>query len=142
LIKEIIDEFCPRWTPGGVVLYIGDADEKFAHYDEASLRALGVEIEQHGKMPDLIVHDIRRNWLVLIEAVTSHGPVDPKRKGELETLFRQSTAPLVLVTTFLNRAAMMRYLPEIAWETEVWCASDPTHLIHFNGERYLGPYNA
>jgi adenine-specific DNA-methyltransferase len=141
LVKEVIDEFCPRWTPGGVVLYVGDTDDKFAHYDDAALRGLGVQIEQHGKMPDLIVHDVRRNWLVLIEAVTSHGPVDPKRKSELETLFRHSTAPLVLVTTFLNRAAMIGDLPKIAWETEVWCASDPTHLIHFNGERYLGPYN-
>ena len=81
-------------------------------------------------------------WLVLIEAVTSHGPVDGKRRGELARLFGESSAPLVYVTTFLNRQAMMRYLPEIAWETEVWCASDPTHLIHFNGERYLGPYQS
>jgi adenine-specific DNA-methyltransferase len=140
LIKEIIDEFCPRWTPGGVVLYIGDAGEKFALYDETAFRDLGVEIDQHGKMPDVIVHYTQRNWLLLIEAVTSHGPVDPKRRSELETLFRHSSAPLVYVTTFLDRASMTSDLPNIAWETEVWCASDPTHLIHFDGERFLGPY--
>jgi adenine-specific DNA-methyltransferase len=141
LIAEIIDEFCPRWTPSGTLLYVGDADDKFVHYDADALQDLGVVVEQHGKMPDLIVHDTARGWLVLIEAVTSHGPVDGKRRGELQALFRASTAPLVYVTAFRNRQAMMRYLPEIAWETEVWCASDPTHLIHFNGERYLGPYD-
>jgi hypothetical protein len=92
-------------------------------------------------MPDVIVHDVKRGWLVLIEAVTSHGPVDGKRHAELAALFVGSTAPLVYVTTFLDRHAMSTYLTEIAWETEVWCASDPTHLIHFNGERFLGPYN-
>lgn len=141
LVKHIIEEFCERWTPGGVVIYIGDTDDKFAHYDRDALAVLGVTIEEHGKMPDVVVHDVNRGWLVLIEAVTSHGPVDGKRRGELARLFASSSAPLVYVTTFLDRQAMMRYLPEIAWETEVWCASDPTHLIHFNGERYLGPYH-
>jgi adenine-specific DNA-methyltransferase len=142
LVSQIISEFCPRWTPKGVPLYVGDTDEKFVHYDADTLRALGILIEEHGKMPDIIVHDVVRGWLVLIEAVTSHGPVDAKRKGELHKLFESSTIPVVYVTTFLDRQAMMRYLPEIAWETEVWCASDPTHLIHFNGERYLGPYDS
>jgi hypothetical protein len=36
---------------------------------------------------------------------------------------------------------MSRYLGEIAWETEVWVADAPSHLIHFNGERFLGPYD-
>jgi hypothetical protein len=140
LVKRIIEEFCERWVPGGAVIYIGDTDDKFAHYDRDALAALGVVIEEHGKMPDVIVHDVSRGWLLLIEAVTSHGPVDGKRHGELARLFATSSAPLVYVTTFPDRQAMARYLPEIAWETEVWCASDPTHMIHFNGERYLGPY--
>ncbi|MGI8846681.1 MAG: BsuBI/PstI family type II restriction endonuclease [Candidatus Dormibacteria bacterium] len=141
LVSEIIKEFCPRWTPNGAVLYVGDTDEKFIHIRADVLRALDIVVEEHGKMPDVIVHDVTRGWLVLIEAVTGHGPVDGKRRGELQALFSSSTAPLVYVTEFLDRQAMMRYLPEIAWETEVWYASDPTHLIHFNGERYLGPYD-
>lgn len=76
----------------------------------------------------------------MVEAVTSHGPVDPKRRAELEALFAESTVPLVFVTAFLSRQAMVRYLDEIAWETEVWVADAPTHMIHFNGERFLGPY--
>lgn len=78
--------------------------------------------------------------MLLIEAVTSHGPVDPKRYDELESLFKEATPGLVYVTAFPNRSLMARYVGEIAWETEVWCASDPTHLVHFNGVRFLGPY--
>lgn len=92
-------------------------------------------------MPDLVVHFTEKNWLVLVEAVTSHGPVNAKRRGELKALFEGSFAPLVYVTAFLTRRALNEYLGEIAWETEVWVAEAPTHLIHFNGERFLGPYD-
>jgi adenine-specific DNA-methyltransferase len=140
LVKQIIDEFCPRYTPGGRPIYVGDTDEKWAYFDEEALTALGVSIETHGKMPDVVVSHLERNWLVLIEAVTSHGPVDPKRRNELRTLFKDSRAGLVFVTAFLTRKAMVKYLDEISWETEVWVAESPDHLIHFNGERFLGPY--
>ena len=83
---------------------------------------------------------VERNWLVLIEAVTSHGPINVLRHNQLKNIFAGSTAGLVFVTTFLARATMRKYLPEIAWETEVWVADAPDHLIHFNGERFLGPY--
>jgi type II restriction enzyme len=91
-------------------------------------------------MPDVVVHYREKNWLVLIEAVTSQGPVDSNRRQELRELFAHSTAPLVFVTAFLTRQATVRYLSEIAWETEVWVADAPSLLIHFNGEHFLGPY--
>ncbi len=91
-------------------------------------------------MPDVIAYIEKKNWLVLIEAVTSHGPVDAKRRNELKALFKSSRAGLVFVTAFLDRRSMVKYLSDISWETEVWVADAPSHLIHFNGERFLGPY--
>ena len=140
LVARIVEGFCPVFTPGGVVLYIGDADEKFAIHDDEGLRGLGITLDEHGKMPDLVVHDARRDWLVLVEAVTSHGPVNPKRREELRELFSASSAGLVFVTAFENRRTLAKYIADISWETEVWVAEDPTHLIHFDGERFLGPY--
>jgi adenine-specific DNA-methyltransferase len=98
-------------------------------------------VDLHGKMPDVVLHYVPKNWLILVESVTSHGPVDGKRHAELADLFRASTAGLVYVTAFPSRVVMSRYLAEIAWETEVWVADAPSHLIHFDGERYLGPYS-
>lgn len=140
LIKQMVEDFCSYFTPGGEVLYIGDADAKWAVFEQERLAGLGVEIDQHGKMPDLVVYLPEKDWLVLLEAASSHGPVDGKRHGELATLFAGSTAGLVYVSCFPDRREMRKYLAEIAWETEVWCADNPTHLIHFNGERFLGPY--
>jgi adenine-specific DNA-methyltransferase len=139
LIKEVIEHFCSRYTPGGRVLYVGDADEKFAIFSEEELGDLGVIIPEHGKMPDLVILDTSRGWLVVIEAVTSHGPINPKRLEELRELFAEASLPLVFVTTFLTRREMARFVEDISWETDVWVAESPSHLIHFNGERFLGP---
>lgn len=141
LLKQMIEDFCGYFTPGGQVLYVGDADEKWMIFAEDDLTALGVTVDSHGKMPDLVVFLPDRNWLVLMEAATSHGPVDGKRYHELQALFASATAGLVYVSCFPSREVMRKYFNQIAWETDAWCADNPTHLIHFNGERFLGPYD-
>ncbi len=141
LVKAILEEFCSRFTPGATPIYVGDTAKKWAHFDRAGLARLGVQIEAHGKMPDVVLHHTAENWLVLVEAVTSHGPMNMKRVVELRELFKGATAGLVFVTAFPDRKTMVRYLPDLAWETEVWVADDPSHMIHFNGERFLGPYD-
>lgn len=140
LLKKVIENFCAYFTPGGQVLYVGDADTKWTVFERRAFEGLGVVIDEHGKMPDLVVLLPDKNWLVLVEAASSHGPVDSKRRGELGTLFSGSKAGLVYVSCFPSREEMRKYVVDIAWETEVWCADNPTHLIHFNGERFLGPY--
>ncbi len=140
LIKTVVEEFCPCFVPGGTVVYIGDAENKFLHLDADYLQQLDVVIPAPAKMPDVVVHDTKRNWLLLIEAVTSTGPVDRKRRKELKDLFAGCKAGLVFVTAFSTRDVMRGFLTQISWETEVWVAEDPEHLIHFNGERFLGPY--
>lgn len=140
LLKAMVEDFCPRFTPGGQVLYIGDAGDKWALFERETLSSLNVEVDEHGKMPDLVIYLPDRNWLVLLEAASSHGPVDSKRQAELADLFIQSTAGLVYVSCFPDRAEFRKYVDKIAWESEVWCADHPTHMIHYNGERFLGPY--
>lgn len=142
LIRAIIADFAPRFAPGSVLVYVGDTGDKWGYFDAPLLAGLGVGVDSHGKMPDVVLYFTEKNWLLLVESVTSHGPVDGKRHAELTNLFAGSTAGLVYVTAFPNRAIMGRYLGEIAWETEVWVADAPSHLIHFNGVRFLGPYNA
>ncbi|RXK85214.1 restriction endonuclease [Chlorobaculum sp. 24CR] len=140
LIREIIENFAPRFAPGSVLVYAGDTGHKWGYFDAVLLSDLGVDVDVHGKMPDVVLYYKGKNWLLLVESVTSHGPVDGKRHDELKALFVNSKAGLVYVTAFPNRAVMSRYLGEIAWESEVWVADAPSHLIHFNGERFLGPY--
>jgi len=140
LIRAIIEDFGPRFAPGSVLVYAGDTGEKWGYFDAALLAKLGVDVDSHGKMPDVVLHYTKRNWLLLVESVTSHGPVDGKRHSELAHLFAGAKAGLVYVTAFPNRTIMARYLGEIAWETEVWVSEAPSHLIHFNGEHFLGPY--
>jgi adenine-specific DNA-methyltransferase len=140
LQKAIVEEFGPRFAPGAAVLYIGDTAKKHVVFDQSRLSELGVRITEHDKLPDIVMYRADQAWLFLIEAVTSHGPVSTVRMRQLRALVRDTQAGLIFVTAFLNRRQFKPYVADIAWETEVWIADDPDHLIHFNGHKFLGPY--
>jgi hypothetical protein len=142
LIRQIIELFGSRFVPGGELVYAGDTGEKWGYFNEALLKQRGVVVDNHGKMPDAVIYYPNKNWLILAEAVTSHGPVDAKRHDELSQLFKASKAGLVFVSAFPDRRTFTKYLEAISWETEVWIADNPSHLIHFNGARFLGPYSS
>jgi BsuBI/PstI restriction endonuclease domain/BsuBI/PstI restriction endonuclease HTH domain len=145
LIQAVVAEFAPRFAPGAALVYAGDTGSKWAFFDRELLLSLGGKLDDHGKMPDVVLFDKRRRWLLLVEAVTSHGPVSGKRRAELTRLFAGAVvggkvSGLVFVTAFPNRQVMGKYLADMAWETEVWVADAPDHMIHFNGDRFLGPH--
>lgn len=140
LQAAIVEEFGPRFAPGAKLLYLGDTENKTLILDSEGFEALGISAPYHDKLPDVVFYDQTRNWLFLVEAVTSHGPVSPKRHFELEEAFNECLANRIYVSAFLDFVAFKSFLTEIAWETEVWLAEIPDHLIHFNGDRFLGPY--
>lgn len=140
LIRAICEEFGPRFVPGGQLVYVGDTGEKWGYFDDKLFRSVGMAVDNHGKMPDVVLYYQDKRWLILAEAVTSHGPVDAKRHNELSDLFKGCTVGLVFVSAFPDRRTFTRYIESISWETEVWIADNPSHLIHFNGARFLGPY--
>lgn len=140
LIEKLINEFCPRYTPKADLIYIGDTDKKLTTLDKSMLSKLKIDASEHGKLPDLILYLKEKKWLVVIEAASSHGPVDSKRKIELEKLLSSESYGIILISAFPDRKTFSKYNKEIAWETDVWIADEPSHLIHFNGSRFLGPY--
>ena len=141
LQKKIIEEFLPRFGGGCTVLYIGDTANKLLHIEEDSLKRLNFLKLSHDELPDIIAYDPIHNWLYLIEAVHSSGPMSEIRVHELKKLLKNCKADLIFVTAFLKRDDFRKWSTDIAWETEVWIADNPDHLIHFNGSKYLGPYN-
>lgn len=135
-----IRDFVPRFTRGGHVLYVGDTADKRFYVDEARLKALGLYLDEHEKLPDIILYEEERNWIFLVEVVTSHGPMTTKRMKELDVFLSQCRAGKIYLTAFPDFATFRKYARDIAWETEVWVAEVPEHLIHFDGQRFLGPY--
>ena len=138
----VIGNMGPRFAPGATVLYLGDTAKKHVICEATELARLSIPITQHDKLPDIVLFDAKRNWLFLIEAVTSHGPVSPKRHRELEDMLVGCPADRVYVSAFLTRSDFRKYAADIAWETEVWLAENPDHMIHFNGMKFLGPPTA
>jgi type II restriction enzyme len=135
----VVHHFGPRFAPGASLLYLGDTAEKGFYVDGEALGLLGFEITTHDKMPDVVLYDSRREWLYLIEAVTSHGPMSPKRVLELQKVLEKCSAGLIFVSAFPDIKEFKKHADNIAWDTEVWLADTPGHLMHFNGDRFLGP---
>lgn len=135
----IIEQFAPRFAPGACLVYLGDTAKKNLFLDSDSLLSFGVALNDHDKLPDLIFVDDSKKWIFLIEVVTSHGPMTPKRLIELEHIFSKCTLGPVYISAFPDTLEFRKHVHEISWETEVWIANSPDHLIHFNGDRFLGP---
>jgi hypothetical protein len=139
LQKAIIEEFAPRFAPAAEVLYVGDTENKDLIKNREKLSAIGVNITDHDKLPDVILFMEDRNWLFFIEAVTSVGSMSVKRTNELEEMTVKCSCGKVYVTAFLDKSTYKKFVDLLAWETEVWISETPDHMIHLNGNRFIGP---
>lgn len=137
LQADIVNKLGPTFTNGGELLYLGDTADKMLHIDEDGLAEVGFSMNEHDKLPDVVIHDRAKNRLWLIEAVTSHGPISQTRFNQLEAILSESTVRRVYVSAFPDFATFKSFMEEIAWETEVWLADTPDHMIHFNGSHFL-----
>lgn len=129
-----------RFCPDTQVLYVGDAAKKLMHIETAVLESLKIPITRHDKLPDVVLYDSKKHHLFLIEAVTSHGPLSPKRQIELEKILESCTAKRIYISAFLNFREFKRHIESIAWDTEVWIRENPDHMIHFNGPKFFTMY--
>lgn len=135
----IISEFAPRFAPGSILLYVGDTAKKNLYQVNTKLEELGIPINLHSKLPDVVLFDENKDWIFLVEAVTSHGPVSPKRLIELEDMLEKCKSGKIYVSAFHDIKEFKKHSSEIAWETEVWLSEIPDHMIHFNGDKFFGP---
>jgi len=136
---KVINYFAPRYVPGGKVLYLGDMANKDLYRNDVILKEIGIPISEYSKFPDIVIYDEARQWLFLIEVITLHGPVSPERMLELEESLKDCRVGKVYVSAFPDKAEFKKYVADIAWETEVWIADTPDHIIHYNGDRFIGP---
>lgn len=137
--KAVIEEFLSRFLQKPRILYLGDTAKKDLVVDQERLNALNLDLDQHDRLPDIVVVDEARGWLFLIEAVHSSNPVSPLRHLALERLVANCPLGKVFVSAFEDMDSFGKWVKKISWETEIWVASDPTHMIHYNGDRFYGP---
>lgn len=137
LQKCIVEDFLARFGMGAEVLYIGDTSDKFLFKNHEVLNQIGFFTLEHEELPDVVAYCHEKNLLFLIEAVHSAGPMSEIRVRKLKKQLEKCTAYPIFVTTFLNKKEFRKWVTEIAWETEVWIADNPEHMIHFNGYKFL-----
>jgi len=138
----VLSRFFPRWGEGAKPVVVRGHAQFSRHDYQKQLLRFGISVVDRWELPDIVAYSEEKNWLFLIEAVHSSGPISPIRLLELKRLAKECTADIVFVTAFLTRDTFRKFAPEIAWETEVWIADAPDHMVHFDGDKFLGPYKA
>jgi hypothetical protein len=138
LQKAIIENFASRFAPNSECLYVGDTTQKDLVKLEDKLTEIGFEVTFHDKMPDIILYSDEKKWLYFIEAVTSVGPMEPKRVKEIMEMTKNVKVKKIFITAFLDFKTYKKFSEQLAWETEVWIAEIPDHMIHLNGHKFLG----
>ena len=139
LHKEVLEKFAPLFAGGSELLYIGDTEKKDLKLEKEKLSELGFPITMHELIPDIILYDEKKDWLYLIECVASTGPMSVDRVYQIKKAYKGKSG-LVFVTTFQDWKGYRKFIGEIAWETEIWIADFPDHMIHMNGNKFMGPY--
>ena len=139
LQKDIIEKFAPRFAPNCVCLYVGDTINKNLINNTEKLKELGFEIIIHDTMPDIILYREDKDWIFFIEAVASSGAMTPERINKINAMTREVKSGKIFVTAFPSFLLYKKVSSQLAWETEVWLADMPDHMIHLNGDRFLGP---
>lgn len=139
LQKAIIEQFLPRFGFEAAVLYVGDTEDKFMYMDQNSLESIHFFELNHEMLPDIVAYSKEKNLLYLIEAFHSTGEWNEIRLRTVVKKLQESgcTAIPVFFTAFETKAIFRQKAKDIAWETEVWLADNPDHLIHFNGSKFL-----
>lgn len=138
--KAVIEEFLPRFSKGASVLYLGEASKRLVHIEQSALDSIGLSDLSAGALPDVVAYEKERDWLYLIEAVHSSNPIDDMRHLALRELTKEVTCERLFVSAFANSGSFARFSKHISWETAVWIADQPDHLVHFDGSHYLTPY--
>lgn len=141
LQKAIIEEFAPRFAQNSIVLYVGDTKDKDLYKDVELLEKLKISMGDHEKLPDVILYQKEKKWIYFIEAVTSVGPISPKRIVEITDMTRNCKLGKIYVTAFIDMKTFKKFTEQLAWETEVWLSEMPDHMIHLNGDKFMGPRN-
>lgn len=137
LQRDIIQKFLPNFGMGAEILYLGDTTDKYLIREDEKLKAINFFELEHEELPDVVAYSPQKNLLFMIEAVHSSGQMDEIRVKKLKDKLKTCPANLIFVSAFENKKAFRKFSDDIAWESEVWIADAPEHMIHFNGYKFL-----
>lgn len=139
LQKAILEEFAPRFAGYSECLYVGDSTDRDLVNNVSKMEQLGFNINVHNKMPDIILYRADKDWIYFIEAVASGGPISWKRREEIIKMTENVKSGRIFVSAFPDCDTFIKFAKDLAWETEVWLANSPNHMIHLNGNKFIGP---
>ena len=133
ITKAVIEEFAPRFLEQPHVVWVSESGNKVVSRDDIHARKLRLRLDVEKLLPDIILVDLAAMTIVFVEVVSTDGPINTKRRRELLALAEEGGHPessVAFVTAFISRqGAIKKALPDLAWNSFVWVASEPEGLI-------------
>ncbi|HEX8271159.1 MAG TPA: BsuBI/PstI family type II restriction endonuclease [Longimicrobiaceae bacterium] len=136
ITRAVVEDFAPRFLRTPAVVWVSESKRKVVARDEELARAVGLPIEAHKVLPDIILADLATPdpLLVFVEAVASDGPISDARRRDLLRILEEGghdPRNAAFVTAFLDRGVgpWRRLAPSIAWDSFVWFVSEPDRIV-------------
>ncbi len=134
----VIEKFIPQFAPQAKVLFLRGSDDRPLILASGALQRLGVPINKVDKLPDAVLHLPKRRLLILLELNT---PITTKQRNQIERLLAECSTMREYVSALSDWQAYSRAGNSFAWDTHVWLAEVPEHMMHYNGMKFLGPHH-
>lgn len=136
LEKSVVEVFGHAFLNEPQVVYLGETSPRKGYQNRTLMRRLNLPIDTAASLPDVILFSETDLHLVIIEVVTSSGPVNSIRLEQLQK-FTKGPRKLGIKTTYVSafpsRAVFRKFVEDIAWGSSVWIENEPNNIVHFEG---------
>jgi hypothetical protein len=136
--KAVIEEFSKRFLGQPGVIFLSESGNKVLKRDDVLASAIGLKIPADKYLPDILLVDLspKEPLIVFVEVVATDGPISAPRKEAFLEITRSAGFPdgnVAFVTAYLDRGkpAFKKTVPELAWNSFAWFASEPDHIVAF-----------
>lgn len=134
LEKSIVEIFGHAFLRDPQVVYLGDANPKRSYQNRIVMRRLNFPINIALPLPDVILFSAEESRLVIVEAVSTSGPVNSIRLEQLQKFTkgpRKLGYRISYISAFPSRSIFRKFVEEIAWGSSVWIENEPHNIVHF-----------
>jgi BsuBI/PstI restriction endonuclease domain/BsuBI/PstI restriction endonuclease HTH domain len=137
LTRSVIETFALNFLHEPAVVMISESAKRMTYRDESLSKAIGLAIAPDQVLPDVVLVDLGSvpPLLVFVECVVTDGPVDERRREELERLALASgfrVEDCVYVTAFGDRAEspFRAIASALSWGSFAWFATEPASVMY------------
>ena len=137
VFQAVLGKFRRRFAPGSEVLWVSEQRSRLVRLGHSRRNLLELPLPEGIDLPNIVLLQRKLSRMFLVEVIGAGGLLNSTRCAELRRGLRGFRLKLVFITASASRSELRDRLHEIAWQTHVWIANEPNHIIHFDCKPHL-----